>query len=116
MEETGQLEGMSRREKRKLRKQKEKDALARIEEQDEYDAQSSQEILDRRNAGRKQADFAKDQMEAKEEYISKRQVSSDLTEEEQKSTGVTSDLIRLSVGLESVTDLKADLEQAFKTI
>ena len=39
-----------------------------------------------------------------------------LTEDEQKSTGVTSDLIRLSVGLESVTDLKADLEQAFKTI
>ena len=39
-----------------------------------------------------------------------------LTEEEQKSTGVTSDLIRLSVGLESVSDLKADLEQAFKTI
>ena len=39
-----------------------------------------------------------------------------LTEEEQKSTGVTSDLIRLSVGLESVTDLKADLVQAFKTI
>ena len=39
-----------------------------------------------------------------------------LTEEEQKSTGVTSDLIRLSVGLESVTDLKADLEEAFKTI
>tara|TARA_B100001758_G_scaffold170864_1_gene147842 strand:+ start:745 stop:2016 length:1272 start_codon:yes stop_codon:yes gene_type:complete len=39
-----------------------------------------------------------------------------LTEEEQKSTGVTSDLIRLSVGLESVIDLKADLEQAFKTI
>lgn len=39
-----------------------------------------------------------------------------LTEEEQKSTGVTSDLIRLSVGLESVTDLKADLEQAFKKI
>ena len=39
-----------------------------------------------------------------------------LTELEQKSTGVTQDLIRLSVGLESVTDLKADLEQAFKTI
>ena len=39
-----------------------------------------------------------------------------LTELEQKSTGVTSDLIRLSVGLESVIDLKADLEQAFKTI
>ena len=39
-----------------------------------------------------------------------------LTELEQKSTWVTPDLIRLSVGLESVTDLKADLEQAFKTI
>tara|TARA_B100001564_G_scaffold357022_1_gene372383 strand:+ start:13 stop:1284 length:1272 start_codon:yes stop_codon:yes gene_type:complete len=39
-----------------------------------------------------------------------------LTELEQKSTGVTSDLIRLSVGLESIIDLKADLEQAFKTI
>ena len=39
-----------------------------------------------------------------------------LTELEQKSTGVTPDLIRLSVGLESVTDLKADLEEAFKTI
>ena len=39
-----------------------------------------------------------------------------LTELEQKSTGVTPDLIRLSVGLESVIDLKADLEEAFKTI
>jgi len=39
-----------------------------------------------------------------------------LTELEQKSTGVTSDLIRLSVGLESIIDLKTDLEQAFKTI
>ena len=39
-----------------------------------------------------------------------------LTELEQKSTGVTSDLIRLSVGLESIIDLKADLEEAFKTI
>ena len=39
-----------------------------------------------------------------------------LTELEQKSTGVTPDLIRLSVGLESIIDLKADLEQAFKTI
>ena len=39
-----------------------------------------------------------------------------LTELEQKSTGVTPDLIRLSVGLESVKDLKANLEQAFKTI
>ena len=39
-----------------------------------------------------------------------------LTELEQKSAGVTSDLIRLSVGLESLIDLKADLEEAFKTI
>ena len=39
-----------------------------------------------------------------------------LTELEQKSTGGTPDLIRLSVGLESVKDLKANLEQAFKTI
>tara|TARA_B110000003_G_scaffold275773_1_gene319421 strand:- start:1428 stop:2699 length:1272 start_codon:yes stop_codon:yes gene_type:complete len=39
-----------------------------------------------------------------------------LTELEQKSTGVTPDLIRLSIGLESVIDLKADLEEAFKTI
>ena len=39
-----------------------------------------------------------------------------LDEVAQKSTGVTSDLIRLSVGLESITDLKADLDQALKTI
>ena len=36
-----------------------------------------------------------------------------LTPEEQASTGVTPDLIRLSVGLENVEDLKADLQQAF---
>ena len=34
----------------------------------------------------------------------------------QESTGVTKDLIRLSVGLEDIEDLKADLEQAFATI
>ncbi|HEA22361.1 hypothetical protein LCGC14_0688960 [marine sediment metagenome] len=34
----------------------------------------------------------------------------------QESTGVTKDLIRLSVGLEDIEDLKADLESAFKTI
>lgn len=39
-----------------------------------------------------------------------------LTELEQKSTGVTPDLIRLSVGLESIIDLKSDLEEAFGTI
>jgi O-acetylhomoserine (thiol)-lyase len=34
----------------------------------------------------------------------------------QESTGVTKDLIRLSVGLEDLSDLKADLEHAFSTI
>ncbi len=39
-----------------------------------------------------------------------------LDEEAQQATGVTKDLIRLSVGLEDLDDLKADLEQAFATI
>jgi len=39
---------------------------------------------------------------------------SQLGEEEQVSTGVTPDLIRLSVGLEHVDDLIADLEQAIR--
>ena len=39
-----------------------------------------------------------------------------LSEEQQKSTGVTNDLIRLSVGLEDLEDLKADLKEAFKAI
>ncbi|MEM9361118.1 MAG: O-acetylhomoserine aminocarboxypropyltransferase/cysteine synthase family protein [Bacteroidota bacterium] len=39
-----------------------------------------------------------------------------LTEKEQEGAGVTQDLIRLSVGLESLDDLKADLEQAFSAI
>lgn len=37
-----------------------------------------------------------------------------LTPEEQVSTGVTADFIRLSVGLEDVRDIVADLEQALK--
>ena len=36
--------------------------------------------------------------------------------DEQASTGVTSDLIRLSVGLENIEDLKNDLELAFSKI
>ena len=36
-----------------------------------------------------------------------------LSVEQQKSAGVTQDLIRLSVGLEAVQDLKKDLKQAF---
>ena len=34
----------------------------------------------------------------------------------QESTGVTKDLIRLSIGLENIDDLKTDLENAFATI
>lgn len=39
-----------------------------------------------------------------------------LNADEQKSTGVTSDLIRLSVGLENIEDLKADLQASFDKI
>lgn len=39
-----------------------------------------------------------------------------LTDEEQIETGVTKDLIRLSVGLEDIEDLKADLKAVFETI
>lgn len=41
---------------------------------------------------------------------------SQLTEEEQKSTGVSSDLVRISVGIENIEDLKNDLDQALKAI
>ncbi len=37
-----------------------------------------------------------------------------LTPEEQASTGVTSDYVRLSVGIEDVEDIKADIDQALK--
>ena len=39
-----------------------------------------------------------------------------LNEAEQASAGVSGDLIRLSVGIEDIDDLKADLTEAFKTI
>jgi O-acetylhomoserine (thiol)-lyase len=39
-----------------------------------------------------------------------------LSDEEQIATGVTKDLIRLSVGLEDIEDLKADLKAVFETI
>lgn len=39
-----------------------------------------------------------------------------LSEAEQDSAGVSQDLIRLSVGLEDIEDLKNDLERAFSTI
>ena len=37
-----------------------------------------------------------------------------LSEEQQRSAGVTPDLVRLSIGLEGVEDLKADIAQALK--
>jgi O-acetylhomoserine (thiol)-lyase len=39
-----------------------------------------------------------------------------LNAEQQAGAGVSPDLIRLSVGLEDIEDLKADLENAFKTL
>ncbi len=41
---------------------------------------------------------------------------SQLSEEEQAATGVTPDFVRLSVGLETVSDLIADLEQALAQV
>ena len=39
-----------------------------------------------------------------------------LSDADQESTGVTKDLIRLSVGLENIEDLKADLKEAFAVV
>jgi len=39
-----------------------------------------------------------------------------LSEEEQLASGVTKDLIRLSVGIEHVDDIKADLQQSFDKV
>ena len=39
-----------------------------------------------------------------------------LNEQEQEEAGVSQDLIRLSVGLEDIDDLKADIEQAFEKL
>ena len=39
-----------------------------------------------------------------------------LSEEQQQSTGVSQDLIRLSVGIENIDDLIADLQQAFASV
>jgi len=39
-----------------------------------------------------------------------------LSDVDQESTGVTKDLIRLSVGLENIEDLKADLKEAFAIV
>jgi O-acetylhomoserine/O-acetylserine sulfhydrylase len=39
-----------------------------------------------------------------------------LSDEEQLASGVTKDLIRLSVGIEHIDDIKADLQQAFDKV
>jgi len=39
-----------------------------------------------------------------------------LSEDEQLATGVSKDLIRLSVGIEDISDLKQDLKEAFSKI
>ncbi|MFN8092459.1 MAG: O-acetylhomoserine aminocarboxypropyltransferase/cysteine synthase [Vicinamibacteria bacterium] len=39
-----------------------------------------------------------------------------LSEEEQKASGVTPDLVRVSVGIEHIEDIKADFEQAFAAV
>ncbi|TXG83606.1 MAG: O-acetylhomoserine aminocarboxypropyltransferase/cysteine synthase, partial [Thermomicrobiales bacterium] len=41
---------------------------------------------------------------------------SQLTEEEQATTGVSPDYVRLSIGLETVSDIIADLDQALAKI
>ena len=41
---------------------------------------------------------------------------SQLNEEEQKSTGVSPDLVRISVGIENIGDLKDDLDKALKAV
>ena len=41
---------------------------------------------------------------------------SQLNKEEQSSTGVSSDLVRISVGIENIDDLKEDLDQALKAV
>ena len=38
-----------------------------------------------------------------------------LSEEEQKTTGVTPDLVRVSVGIEHIEDIKADFDQALRS-
>ncbi len=38
---------------------------------------------------------------------------SQLSEEQQRAGGLTPDLVRLSIGLENIDDIKQDLEQAF---
>lgn len=39
-----------------------------------------------------------------------------LSDEEQLASGVTKDLVRLSVGIEHIDDIKADLQQAFDKV
>jgi O-acetylhomoserine (thiol)-lyase len=39
-----------------------------------------------------------------------------LSEEEQRTTGVTADLVRISVGIEHIEDIKEDIDQALQAV
>jgi len=39
-----------------------------------------------------------------------------LSEEEQEAAGVTADFVRLSIGLETIDDILADLDQALSAV
>jgi O-acetylhomoserine (thiol)-lyase len=39
-----------------------------------------------------------------------------LSEEQQKAGGLTPDLVRLSIGIEHIDDIRGDLEQAFARV
>jgi O-acetylhomoserine (thiol)-lyase len=41
---------------------------------------------------------------------------SQLSEEQQKAGGLTPDLVRLSIGIEHIDDIRGDLEQAFARV
>ena len=75
LEESGELDGMSRREKRKKRKELEKAELARIEEQEQLDATGSQELLDRRDESYKKSEQMDKIVADREEYIADRELS-----------------------------------------
>ena len=47
-------------------------------------------------------------------FFRRRHYTDPPAEQEQETTGVTLDYVRLSVGLETVSDLIADLEQALE--
>lgn len=75
LEESGELDGMSRREKRKKRKELEKAELARIEEQEKLDATGSQELLDRRDESYKKSENFDKIVADREAFIAEKELS-----------------------------------------